>query len=907
MSRSRKSATAGVAAAAAAAVAPKEEPQEVRGDNAYLNQFSDIRAEEVAEFSHLKTKDAVPQLKAAIKPDWDKATKTVLKKKLISVKHPDGSTTREVSRYGTKVKRIDAEHSEKARQHIEQLLTKTGKNAEQERRDLTEALILLKQLEKYNTNPAKLHEQGCIPAWYQELTGISDGTSELIDVSGDDDTTECVNVDETERSTEASNGGSTTNCSSARRAVKTELVEDNDDNDSGKMRTAVLPNSTATASYENMETTASTALASSALRSTNQPNALAALSIGALQHLVLSSGATYFGTAKNGQPHGVGTEQMIGGSTYTGNWLNGSKHGQGTLVTVHNGAVQSTYIGEFYNDTQQGEGQKLLASGNTYNGHWQERDGHITATGNSAAEYSCEVTGRHDHLVQNRTIAASTGSYTSEHKRKHDYAFVTDSASSISAVVSDTAAPTGTASDPANNNRNRVSNVAVTDAVVSDAATPATASEKLKCGDNLHCISNTSSSNIPVMNDDAQCTHAVYFTGPVTTDKKAEAGSDDEYETEYEDNSDNDHDDHESEHDEVTLPPPSTTLLDPEINKALTAAVVRQHWLRPALVQVVTSGKLNYANGSVYTGTIKVHIASDGTVSQGIAHGFGTTMKVSGSYHRGYYHEGAYEGYGEYTKMREGLKASKYQGDWAQSKRHGVGAETTSKGRCEGTWSNNKRDGGFDCFHGAHTVRVREIWKDGDLRVQSRCFLETDEYATSSCVSVRDVKLSTGEKYTGTVHVETGAPNGYGIAISASGSVYDGTWLNGARNYKGKQTVVDERGFESRYAGTFVNDERQGHGIEETGSDVYVGNWHSNKRHGEGILFTKYDVHIGSFVDGVQEGNGTLVTDYGHIYKGRWRGGVLHGAGELYIEGQEHAQHQCWDDGVLRNNEQEPA
>jgi hypothetical protein len=238
MSRSRKSASAAAAAAAtaaaAAAVTPKKEPQEARGDIIYLNQFTDVRTQEFAKFAHLNTKDAVPQLKAAIKPYWHKASETVLKKKLIATKQPDGSTTREVSRYGTKVKRIDAEHSEKARRHIEQLLAKTGKDAEQERRDLTEALILLKQLEKYNINPAKLHEQGCIPAWYQELTGISDCTSEFIDLSGIDDAAECIDIDGFECSTESSNGDSNSTFS----AVKTELVEHDDDDNSGNSSTA---------------------------------------------------------------------------------------------------------------------------------------------------------------------------------------------------------------------------------------------------------------------------------------------------------------------------------------------------------------------------------------------------------------------------------------------------------------------------------------------------------------------------------------------------------------------------------------------------------------------------------------------------------------------------------------------
>jgi hypothetical protein len=363
-------------------------------------------------------------------------------------------------------------------------------------------------------------------------------------------------------------------------------------------------------------------------------------------------------------------------------------------------------------------------------------------------------------------------------------------------------------------------------------------------------------------------------------------------------------------HDEPKLPtPPETSLLDTSSNKALTAAVARQHRLKAAPVQVVTSGKLIYSSGSLYTGTIKVHIASDGTVLQGIAHGVGTTMKGCGSYHTGYYHDNAYEGHGEYTEVRNGKTVSKYQGNWAQGQRHGKGPEKIINGkyecRYEGTWSHDARHGFFRNF-GNHTMHSIGNWRGGGITSGSRGLTKSDVYATSSCISVKNVKLSTGERYTGTIHVENGAPHGYGIATSASGSTYDGSWVNEARNYEGKQTVVDANGNKSSYTGTFVNDERQGHGIEEIANDTYVGDWHGNKRHGEGVVYNELDTYIGSFVEGMRERDGTLITASDNIYKGKWRAGVLHGAGVLYIKGQEHAQHQCWNDGILHNNEQGP-
>jgi hypothetical protein len=235
-------------AAAPPSAVVKQEAQATRGGNAYLQLFEDIRTKELARLSQLSTTAALRELEAAIRPLWSKASETVRRKKVITTKQPDGSTKRELSRYSTKIKRIDDEHSAQARQHIEQLLKKNTKSTEQQRTDLTEALILLKQLQAYNVNPGKLHEQGCIPAWYQELTGISDCANELIDISGEDDErTVCADIDDdNESNTEAS---SSTGGNAARNhsTVKRELVEHQIDHNmitsSSTDNAAVMPSS----------------------------------------------------------------------------------------------------------------------------------------------------------------------------------------------------------------------------------------------------------------------------------------------------------------------------------------------------------------------------------------------------------------------------------------------------------------------------------------------------------------------------------------------------------------------------------------------------------------------------------------------------------------------------------------
>eukprot|EP00953_Heterococcus_sp_UTEX-ZZ885_P003457 2386-Heterococcus_DN1.PRE.5 len=418
--------------------AVKQEVQEAGGGNAYLQLFEDIRTEELARLSHLTTKDALRSLEAAFRPLWSRASQTVRRKKVITTKQPDGSTKRELSRYSTKIKRIDDEHSPQARQHIEQLLKKNSKNTEQQRTDLTEALILLKQLQAYNVNPAKLHEQGCIPAWYQDLTGISNCTSELIDVSAEDTIVECIDIDGVEGNTETGSGAG--GMTARNITVKPELVEHlNDDNmitsGSSTDHAAVLLSSTVTSDVDLMDiqmvadkstpavpvaaaandgsrlvaaalaaiggtaeqqqsedtaalnlrvlpAAAATAQPADTDPTSNHDNNNIALAGDATkpkqtQTLTLGNGSTYIGTVKCGQPHGIGTEQMPDGSTYTGNWLNGVKQGQGTLVIVRNSIILSTYVGEFYNDVQR-QGQTLPATGNTYSGAVEECDSFVT-------------------------------------------------------------------------------------------------------------------------------------------------------------------------------------------------------------------------------------------------------------------------------------------------------------------------------------------------------------------------------------------------------------------------------------------------------------------------------------------------------------------------------------------------
>lgn len=59
-----------------------------------------------------------------------------------------------------------------------------------------------------------------------------------------------------------------------------------------------------------------------------------------------------------------------------------------------------------------------------------------------------------------------------------------------------------------------------------------------------------------------------------------------------------------------------------------------------------------------------------------------------------------------------------------------------------------------------------------------------------------------------------------------------------------------------RYDGSWVNDERHGHGVldHEPMGYLYVGQWQHNKKSGEGHLYSRKERYWGNFVDNKYHG-----------------------------------------------------
>jgi MORN repeat len=98
---------------------------------------------------------------------------------------------------------LEFEHSVSVKDHVEKLVKSKNKDKELKRADLIESLVLLKQLKHYNLHRPEFSSRGCIPAWYQQISGDSansSGVAELLTVvdndSNEDDIIDIDNLDE---------------------------------------------------------------------------------------------------------------------------------------------------------------------------------------------------------------------------------------------------------------------------------------------------------------------------------------------------------------------------------------------------------------------------------------------------------------------------------------------------------------------------------------------------------------------------------------------------------------------------------------------------------------------------------------------------------------------------------------
>ena len=193
-------------------------------------------------------------------------------------------------------------------------------------------------------------------------------------------------------------------------------------------------------------------------------------------------------------------------------------------------------------------------------------------------------------------------------------------------------------------------------------------------------------------------------------------------------------------------------------------------------------------------------------------------------------------------------------------------------------------------------------------------FIEKDEHTVTTenddeATLVPVVKLVLEDpngqigKYTGTIDVNTGLPqgsgrleyedggiyqgdfvqgnwSGHGRHAKPNGDVYEGSFFENARHGVGTYRYRDgKRVFEGRY----VMGQRVDGKMTYGDGSVYKGQWYDGKRHGRGTYrFKDSSVYKGEFVQDVIHGVGQLVWPDGAKYIGEWSSGHRHGLGKEY-------------------------
>jgi hypothetical protein len=170
----------------------------------------------------------------------------------------------------------------------------------------------------------------------------------------------------------------------------------------------------------------------------------------------------------------------------------------------------------------------------------------------------------------------------------------------------------------------------------------------------------------------------------------------------------------------------------------------------------------------------------------------------------------------------------------------------------------------------------------------------------------------------------SGIPHGRGILQYSDGSKYEGEFVNGVRQGKGKfhfpvsdpkKRILYEGEWENeviegngsltfsngdKYFGEFKNYIQDGFGVYEwANGDKYEGLWKNDLQHGKGVLHKKDDTSSDvEYKDGVLvSGSSCIILPNGSTYKGEIMDGVPHGKGCTYYSNGSKASDCEWKKG----------
>jgi len=144
------------------------------------------------------------------------------------------------------------------------------------------------------------------------------------------------------------------------------------------------------------------------------------------------------------------------------------------------------------------------------------------------------------------------------------------------------------------------------------------------------------------------------------------------------------------------------------------------------------------------------------------------------------------------------------------------------------------------------------------------------------------------------------AAHGYGSMKWQNGDRYEGDWVDGVRQGKGKYVSKSSGGV---YDGEYRNDKKDGSGkYVWSNGDWYEGEWKQGLRHGQGVYVwkDKNEKYDGEWKDGIKEGSGKFIYANGDIFTGPYVSGNRHGSGQLVkSDGEERSEN--YKEGKLVN------
>jgi len=125
------------------------------------------------------------------------------------------------------------------------------------------------------------------------------------------------------------------------------------------------------------------------------------------------------------------------------------------------------------------------------------------------------------------------------------------------------------------------------------------------------------------------------------------------------------------------------------------------------------------------------------------------------------------------------------------------------------------------------------------------------------------------------------AAEGYGVMKWQNGDRYEGDWVAGLREGKGKYLSKATGG---KYEGEYAADLKEGSGkYTFANGDSYDGQWKAGLRHGQGTYTwkEKNEKYCGAWEEGVKQGQGKFTYHNGDVFSGPYVAGNRHGSGEL--------------------------